>query len=244
MQGSECNRGSRCIAFAVGAVLLAVSWPAQADGKRDLEDGIAFYDALDTVRAQTRLEAAVRAWDLGPSDRARAFVYLGMLAYELGRSGDAKSAWQAALTLDPDRRPPRGTSPKIISAFERVRRTLPDPPPPVPAQDAPPPGRARVGPPGVSPPPPPRVVPPPKVAAPPPPLPPRVAPPPPDATRLVTAPSTEDEDDGVSPWLWVGIGGAAVAVAAAVLVVVLADGGGADSECAQGDGGCVLVRIP
>ena len=53
-----------------------------------------------------------------------------------------------------------------------------------------------------------------------------------------------EDDEGTSPWLWVGIGGAAVAVAAAVLVAVLA--GGSDSggsECAQGDGGCVLVTV-
>ena len=221
--------------------------PAWADGRRDLEDGIAFYDALDYQRAKIRLQSAARAWDLGLTDRAKAFVYLGMLAFELGEKRSARNAWRSATVLDADQRPPSSSSPKIIDAFDRVQGAMPDPLPPLPEQDPPPPGfRPRVEAPAPETPPivdeapeppsPPVEAAPPVIRRPPPPR----APPPP----LVLPPEQIQmaEDDGTSPWLWVGIGGAAVAAAATVLVILLASGddGGA---CEQGAGGCVVVRL-
>ena len=227
--------------LAIVAVLLS-GGSAWADGRRDLDDGIAFYNALDTERAQQRLRAASRAWDLQPPLRAKAFIYLGMLAFELGRSAEAKRAWQAALTLDADRAPPPTSSPKILRAFERTRRTLPNPPPPLPPQDPPPADES--GPANTS------EVPAPDLgnAAPPPPAPPPLLPPPapdsePSAAQLIGQSNRGDDDEGTSPWLWVGIGGAALAVAATVLVVVLATSGDDGSDCAEGAGGCVFVQL-
>ena len=221
--------------LAVFAAKPATAW---ADGRRDLEDGIAFYEALDTDRAQARLKAASRAWDLGPSQRSRAFVYLGMLAFELGRSRAAVRAWQAAVTLDANQAPPTNSSPKILRAFERVRRTLPNPPPPVPRQNPPPQRAVRSSPPPPPSPPPPSVK---RVPA----APPKVVPPPPP-DPWVPAPTVareEEDDEGTSPWVWVAVGGGVAAVAAGIVVAVLATSGGDDSECSQGGGGCVFVRL-
>ncbi len=254
----------RVAVVALAAVTAVATAPrlAEADGRRDLEDGIAFYEALDTERAEARLEAAARAWDLSASDRSTAYLYLGMLAYELGRLRKADAAWRAALTLNLEQRPPASSSPKIRQAFERVRKALPDPPPPPPLQDPPPSAEDAAGdardaqpdslgsektmlPPGGGPQPgsprrgsdearpPPELVPPP------------VVPPPEQPAGLdLSQPSVEadDEDDGVSPWLWVGLGGAALAATAAVVAVVLS-GGGEESECAQGGGGCVSIQL-
>src|SRR5688572_24350025 len=158
--------------FAVGVLLLALVLPgsARADGKRDLEDGIAFYENLDTDRAMERLTRATKASDLGPADRAKAFLYLGMLQFEIGGVSDAKKSWAEAIKLKRDIKAPDGTSPKTIEAIEDVRAKTPavpggpkvtppppsyDPPPPVDAPDEPPP------PVEVAPPPPPVVPPPP-----------------------------------------------------------------------------------
>ena len=222
-------------------LVLGASWSAHANGLEDLEDGIAAYEMLQTDRAAERLRAASRAWDLTPAQRARAFLYLGMLSFELGDSAKAKRAWQASITLDPTLRPPRGSSPKIVRAYGRVARTLPDPPPPVPPADPPPRqigGSDRAP---VSPPPPPPPVP--SIATAPPPAPPPPTEPPPISVPAAAPESNEDEDEGTSPWLWVGLGGATVAVAAAVLVVVLAGGDDNGSECEQGGGGCITFGL-
>ncbi|MEL7371430.1 MAG: tetratricopeptide repeat protein [Myxococcota bacterium] len=229
---------SALIVAAVGAAMMPSS--AQADGQRDLDDGIAFYNALDTDRAQSLLQAASRAWDLKPVERAQAYLYLGMLSYELGRSGAAARLWQVALVLDANQSPPSNASPKILRAFARARRTMPTPPPKVPRQDPPPPGVQKTPEPPA-----------PKATSPTPPPPPSALdlsapPPPPDTPRvdLGTPTSTQQSDEeGGTPWLWVGLGGAAVAAGVAVLVVVLAGGSEASSECAQGGGGCVTVTV-
>ena len=226
----------RAFSMLMAACVTWASFPgaARADGQRDLDDGIAFYNALDTERATARLEAASRAYDLSPKDRATAFLYLGMLSFELGQARRAAAAWQSGLVLHRDLQPPSSSSPKIRRAFEAVRRNLPDPLPAPPPQDpapAPPPSARRVEPP---PPPPPKV-------APPPPLP-KVAPPPPPTDLGLSAAAAEaEDDDGVSPWVWVGVGGAVVAAAAVVLVVVLGAEDG--NECAEGGGGCVSVTV-
>lgn len=229
--------------LVVASVATSIAGPAWADGQRDLEDGIAFYDALDTARARVRLQKAARAWDLGPEGRATAFLYLGMLAFELGQTVRAERAWHLALTLDADIRPPERASPKIVSAFQKARRSLPDPPPPVPRQDPAPedPAAEATAPPADKPQT--QNGSPPAAAAPPLPVAP-VAPPPPAEPDLdLEAATPDDDDEGISPWLWVGLGGAALAAAAAVLVVVLVVDDDAGSECAEGGGGCLNIRL-
>jgi len=201
----------------LGAVALAALWSsdARADGQRDLEDGIAFYENLDLERARERLEAAAAASDLSSGGRARAFLYLGMLEFELGDAAAADAAWLKAFGLDKSAAAPDGTSPKTIAAMDAVRaKAQPRPPPPPPTIT-------------VAPPPPTQTEPP--------------ASPPPEA--VTPAPPPEDDDGGTSPWLWVGIGAGVAVVGGVVAGVLLAGRGGAEGECGPTGGGCLDVVI-
>lgn len=201
-------------AAGIGFALLLVPAAVLADGKRDLEDGIAFYDNLDIDRARTRLASASVAEDLSSADRARAFLYLGMLDFELGDTAAADDAFEKALRLDRGVKPPPGTSPKTKDALARVAKTI----------DAEEPGGAKPPPPAETPPGGPAVAPPPT--------------PPPGLTAGMAPPP--DDDEGVSPWVWVGVGAGVVAAATVAAIVVF---GGSSSDCERGEGGCLLVTF-
>lgn len=109
------------VTLGLTLLLFAVPQGAQANGQRDLEAGIAFYDSLDLERARTYLVAASRAKDLPASARATALLYIGMLEYELGEKVEADAAWTSAFALAPKTAAPDGTSPKTISAMQAVR---------------------------------------------------------------------------------------------------------------------------
>ncbi len=209
--------------IAVAALLLAVSTAAWADGARDLGDGIAFYENLDLERARPRLVAATQAPDLDVASRARAFMYIGLLEFELGNRAEAEAAWTSAFQLHHEAKVPDGTSPKTITALEAVRartKALPPPPPP-------PVVTIKPAPPAVTNP------------EPPPPVEPSVQPPPP----ALVAPVSPEEDVGSSAGIWIGVGAGALAVAGAVVLgVSLARAD--DAECPRGGGaGCLTVDL-
>lgn len=129
------------LALAALCALSGAPSSAWADGKRDLEDGIAFYENLDADRAEQRLAAALGASDLSKRDRARAAMYLGLVHYENGKEGAAEKAWRQAFALDGAVEAPRGTSPKVVAAIDKVRRTAKRG---VADDDAPPPKKGRV----------------------------------------------------------------------------------------------------
>ena len=205
--------------FVVLALLLTAG-SAYADGKRDLEDGIAFYENLDTDRAIPRLTAASNAADLPKTERAKAFLYLGMLHYELGNGPESEAAWQKAFALYPTIKVPAGTSPKTVAALEGLRKKGAEPPPPPP----PPPPTIKVSPPPPPPPPPPT----------------DSLPPPPPLGSETTPPPPPVEEEGSNAGLFIGLGVGAVAVAAGVVVLILLAGGG--GEC-EGGGGCLAITF-
>ena len=142
------------VAMVTAAFAATTPQLAYADGKRDLDDGIAFYENLDTDRAIERLEASVKDPALGDDDRALAYLYMGMVHFELGDHTKADQAWHSAFSLRPDIGVPEGTSPKTIEGMEAARvkaKAAPTPPPRPPelpkVEDKPPP-------PSVTPPPP------------------------------------------------------------------------------------------
>src|SRR5262249_28070335 len=110
------------------ALLALAPSRALADGKRDLEDGIAFYENLDTDRALERLSAAAKAPDLPAKDRARAYLYLGMVHFENGGRAESEKAWKSAFEREKTVEVPKGTSPKTIEAIETARATSAKPP--------------------------------------------------------------------------------------------------------------------
>ncbi len=233
------NAPSRLISALLVAALVGGPLAALADGKRDLEDGIAFYENLDTERAIERLRSAARADDLGAPDRARAFMYLGIVLYETGKERDAEVGWQSAFQLHGKVAIPAGTSPKIVQAIEKARASAgraPKPsatpaPSPTPSPSTPPistPDRPRVSP-EPSPSPPPLTSPyvdstPPIDAAP---VLVEPAPPPPE----------DDDEGGVPGWLiWTGIG--AAVIGGSVAAILIATSG---PSCERG--ACLLVDL-
>jgi len=213
--------------IAVVALVLAVSTAAWADAVRDLGDGIAFYENLDLERARPRLVAAAQALDLDVASRARAFMYIGLLEFELGNRAEAEAAWTSAFQLHHEAKVPEGTSPKTITALEAVRartEALPPPPPPPVVTIKPPPT------PDAKP-------------EPPPPVEPSVQPPPPALVAPAPAPAPAEEDEGSSLGIWIGVGAGAIAVAGAVVLGVLL-AGAEDAECPRGGGaGCLTVDL-
>jgi hypothetical protein len=201
--------------------LALVASSAYADGKRDLEDGIAFYENLDTDRAVERLSAASKAGDLPPKDRARAFLYLGMVHFENGERPNAEAAWKSAFELDKNVEVPKGTSPKTIEAIEAARATIARPAQ-QPVDETPEPGdKPREATPEL----------------------PRVTDTPPieekkDPDLTATTTPQKPDDDDSSMWIWLGAIGAAVVGAAVVGLVVATSGG----DC-EGGGGCVSVTF-
>lgn len=200
-------------AFGIFALIaLTVAPVARADGPSDLKKGITFYEDLNLDRARIFLNRAAKAEDLSAADRARAYLYLGLLEFDLGRRKAAEAAWLRAFQWDPRIQAPKGISPKTRAAFEMARTRAP----------------------------------PPKIAPPPPPEPPRVSTPPPEPPPAVQVtpppPVIETNEDGVSPWLWVGVGTGA-AIIAGVVAGILLSSSDETSACAEGGGGCILVRV-
>jgi hypothetical protein len=194
--------------------LLAFAGTALADGKRDLDDGIAFYENLDTERALERLGAASKASDLPAKDRARAFLYLGMVHFENSDKPQADAAWRKSFELDKNLEVPKGTSPKTIEAIELARSQSAQP-----AQTTPAIGEPKDQPKHV----------------------PKIEPAAPKDEPALIAPAEEpvQEDSSTGTWILLGAIGAAVIGAAVVGFVVLS---GDDGDC-EGGGGCVSVSF-
>jgi tetratricopeptide (TPR) repeat protein len=221
----------RLLSMLLVATLVAPSALVWADGKRDLDDGIAFYENLDTERAIERLRAASRAQDLSASEQARALMYLGIVLFETGREREAEAAWQSAVGLNRKVSVPSGTSPKIVQAIERVRASAPGSPatpdgprvskPPVPTPTPTPSPTATPEPTTKSP-----------YADPTPPIDAE-----PELVAPVVPPPEEDDDGGVPGWLiWTGI--AAAVAGGAVAGILIATSG---PSCNAG--ACLLVEL-
>ncbi len=213
----------------VGLSVFLGGLPAHASvsGRQALEDGIAFYENLDTERALPRLEAATKATDLDPRERARAFLYLGFLRFEIGERTLADLAFREALTRDPQVAIPSGTSPKIVAAVETLRKDAvrdasPESEPAGPPTVEPAPEPPRTGKTGVG-----------EALGPP-----AVNPLPPPAKQPAFENDPQPTSGGGVPWLWIGIGGAAAVTLTVVLAVALSGG-----QACEGAGGCVSVSF-
>jgi hypothetical protein len=208
------------------ALLTALSAShARADGKRDLEDGIAFYENLDTDRATERLKAASIAGDLDAPSRAKAFLYLGMLEFETGARVEAQSSWKKAFALDLGVSVPAGTSPKTIEAIESARKS---------ASTEPAGSGAPSGEPKTEPAKPPQTKPPPRTE--PKPLP--SVTPPPKPEQAVTTTPPQEESSGDSTWIWLVVGGAVAVIGAGVAIYFATKGG----DCRE-SGGCLTINV-
>lgn len=128
---------SSLLSLVAAAVLASVAMPAHADGKRDLQDGVALYEALDTDRAILKLRSALASSDLGAADRSKAYLFLGIVLFETGQEAEAGKSWGSAFELDPEIPIPDGASPTTVEAIEKARADFKAAPPPVPTEPVP-----------------------------------------------------------------------------------------------------------
>ncbi|MEE2904039.1 MAG: hypothetical protein VYC39_17060 [Myxococcota bacterium] len=203
--------------------LLFIPVSAFAGGKQDLADGIAFYENLDTDRAMKKLTSATNDKSLDVKDRAKAFMFIGVIHFELGESEKSKKAWASCFSLDIKAAPPEGISPEMLEAITvaRISAKTGATTPPVASSASPEQG-------GVT-----------KPAD------------KPDLPEVkATPPKAEDEASGgpvniFGPdfdWvLWGSVGGG-VALAAIVTVVAIALATPAN-ECSEDTGGCIVVNF-
>jgi len=209
--------------IAILVLMLSLPMTSFANGQRDLDDGIAFYENLDTDRAIERLIKAGNATDLDAKNKGKAWMYVGVIHFELGDRDEAKKAWSKCFSIDSQAKAPDGISPKMVEAITMARmNSKSNPTPNIDSKkDADPkeggvtkpkddPKKDKL--PGVEP-----------------------KPADPDESSGLTSIFGPDFD-----WvLWGSVGGG-VAVAAIVTVVVIALNSNSN-ECQQEGGGCVLI---
>jgi hypothetical protein len=212
----------------IAIMVLMFSFPLTglASGQRDLDDGIAFYENLDTDRALERLTLAANASDLDAKSRAKAWMFVGVIHFELGEKPKASKAWKTCFGLDAASQAPDGISPKMLEAITIARveaKSSPSPAITTDPKDAGP----KDG--GVT-----KAKTPTKEPA--------------DKLPVVTSkPPDPDEPSGALnifgpnfDWvLWGSVGGG-VAAAVIVTVIVIALNTGSN-ECPEESGGCIIV---
>jgi tetratricopeptide (TPR) repeat protein len=220
---------------APGAVAAPPGAEAELSGEAALEAGIRAYQDFDAEAAVAALERALSSPELGASERARAQLYLGLLAFEDGDVVAAKRAFGAALRLAPEVGAPPGTSPKATTLIAEVRAALPAS---EVAEEGPARARREVTPEeaeeGV-------------VAAGSDKGETRVEATPlldPSAPAAAVGASPEPREDEGPPWGWIGLGaGVAAVAAAAVAAVLVVDAQGDECGPRGGAGGCVVFTI-
>jgi tetratricopeptide (TPR) repeat protein len=134
-------------------VVLALAAPASLaavtpEVTQYLRSAYALYEGLDYDQA---LDQVHRAKEIahGADDDVVIGLYEGIVLADLGRADDARTAFRAALSLQPDSRLPVKVSPKVAELFEQIRAEVAKALKPLPLDATPP--SARV----VAPPPPP-----------------------------------------------------------------------------------------
>lgn len=122
-------RSARVIAGLVVLVPLALAAPgARADDGRVAAARLArakkLYDAVSYAKALRAYKHALAARDISPQQKFEALLGEGYCLVVLGRSREASTAFDKALTLNPVYRPPPSLSPKLASAVTAARAKL------------------------------------------------------------------------------------------------------------------------
>ncbi len=127
------NCGMRLLALALALAPLgarADESPAPAEEKAAsqashfLQAGVRLYERGEFDAAKDQLHRAETANDATNEDIIKTQVYLGLVAEQLGDTGQAERNFQAALALDPWAHVPKGASPKQREQIAQIRRHL------------------------------------------------------------------------------------------------------------------------
>ncbi len=134
-----------------GLALVCLAGPRRSQAAEpDLSEAISAYENFEYEQALSMLTALAAKPGLEPSVRAKVHLYTGLTHFTLGDRERAEQEFKRALEADHRVVPPADTSPKILAAFDAVKKTVRPP-----ADTRPPPGGA-----------PPRTVPPPRITRP------------------------------------------------------------------------------
>ena len=126
---------------AITVLLLTVSGEARA-GNPYLKQAIQSYENFEYEEALRILQQAVEVPDSTKDELAKVHLYMGLVRFTLGDPAQAEKDFKKAIGLNYQIKPPADTSPKIVSEFQRVKKTIPPPEvkDPPPGGGAPPPG--------------------------------------------------------------------------------------------------------
>ncbi len=107
----------------LAALAALAAAPPLSTPEQMLDEGVALYRNLEFGRAQAKLSELVTLSPPKPL-RARAHLYLGLIAFENLRAAAADEEFQLAMADDSAIELPLGTSPKARIAFAKSRAVL------------------------------------------------------------------------------------------------------------------------
>jgi tetratricopeptide (TPR) repeat protein len=110
----------------IAVALLAAPGAARA-GNPYLQQAIQSYENFEYEEALRTLQQALEVPDTGKEDLARVYLYMGLVRFTLGDAAQAEKDFKKAVNLNYEIKPPADTSPKIVSEFQRVKKTVPPP---------------------------------------------------------------------------------------------------------------------
>lgn len=114
--------------LVAGLVLICLAWPQRSRAADpSLSEAVSAYENFEYEQALSLLEAILAKPGLAPSDRAKAHLYTGLTHFTLGDRAKAEREFKQALEADYQVVCPADTSPKILSAFDAVKKTVPPP---------------------------------------------------------------------------------------------------------------------
>jgi tetratricopeptide (TPR) repeat protein len=128
MKTSPSLRWRTFLGAFVALLCLAPS-PSSRAADPQLAEAISAYENFEYEQALKLLTQVGQKAGLDEADRARVHLFTGLTLFTLGERERAEQAFAQALRLDYQIAPPADTSPKIIAAFQAVKKTIPAPAP-------------------------------------------------------------------------------------------------------------------
>ena len=111
---------------ALAVLVLMAPGEARAENPY-LKKAIQSYENFEYEEALRILQQAVEVPDSNKEEQAQVYLYMGLVRFTLGDPAQAEQDFKTALGLNYEIKPPTDTSPKIVSEFQRVKKTVPPP---------------------------------------------------------------------------------------------------------------------
>ncbi len=109
-------------------LLVLLGAPGEAQAKNPyIKQAIQSYENFEYEEALRILSQAVKVPDSTKEELANVHLYMGLVRFTLGDPVQAEKDFKRAVELSYKIKPPPDTSPKIVSEFQRVKKTIPPP---------------------------------------------------------------------------------------------------------------------